>query len=97
MAIGERLRSPFGETLYYLASCHAVLGGVAGAAASGLSAEEGQAERDQAMDTLRRAIAAGYHNGAWMRRDPDLDPRRSRLEFQLLMMDLAIPAKPFAQ
>ena len=48
------------------------------------------------MDTLRRAIAAGYRPVDWMRRDPDLAPLRSRPDFQLLMMDLSFPAEPFA-
>src|SRR5262245_36544481 len=38
VAIGERLRSDYGETLYYLAGCHARLGGIAGSPGSGLSA-----------------------------------------------------------
>jgi hypothetical protein len=49
------------------------------------------------MGVLRRAIAAGYREVDWMQRDPDLDPLRSRPDFQLLMMDLAFPAKSFAQ
>jgi hypothetical protein len=32
-----------------------------------------------------------------MRTDPDLDPLRSRPDFQLLLMDLAMPAEPFAR
>src|SRR5262249_60801917 len=57
---------------------------------------EGRVEFDRAMDTLRRAVAAGYNSFDWMRRDPDLDPLRSRPDFQLLMMDLAMPAGPLA-
>jgi eukaryotic-like serine/threonine-protein kinase len=95
-AIGERLRSNYGETLYYLAGCHALLGGVAGAPGSGLSAAQGPAELDRAMDTLRRAVAAGYRSVAWIGRDPDLDPLRSRPDFQLLMLDLDFPDDPFA-
>jgi serine/threonine protein kinase len=96
-AIGERLQSSYGETLYYLACCHALLGGVALAPASGLSAGEGSAELDRAMEILRRAVAGGYRDDARMRRDPDLDPLRTRLDFRLLMMDLAFPADPFAR
>jgi serine/threonine-protein kinase len=92
---GERLRSSPAETIYYLAGCHALLGGVAGAPGSGLSAAQGQAELERAMDTLRRAIAAGYRPVGWMRRDPDLAPLRSRQDFHLLMMDLSFPAEPF--
>jgi tetratricopeptide (TPR) repeat protein len=93
---GERLRSSPAETFYYLAGCHALLGGVAGAPGSGMPAAEAQAALERAMDTLRRAIAAGYRPVHWMRRDPDLTPLRSRPDFQLLMMDLSFPAEPFA-
>ena len=32
-----------------------------------------------------------------MRRDTDLDPLRSRPDFQVLMMDLEFPEEPFAK
>jgi hypothetical protein len=96
VTIGEGLRTDYGETLYYLACCHALLGGVARAPASAMSAEEGSAELDRAMEVLRGAVAAGYHDSARIRRDPDLDPLRSRPDFQLLIMDLAMLDDPFA-
>jgi hypothetical protein len=46
--------------------------------------------------TLRRAIAAGFGLLDGLLTDPDLDPLRSRPDFQLLLMDLAMPRKPFA-
>ena len=46
------------------------------------------------MDTLRRAVAAGYRSVDWIGATPDLDPLRSRPDFQLLMMDLAFPGRP---
>jgi serine/threonine protein kinase/tetratricopeptide (TPR) repeat protein len=97
IASDERARSSDGETLYYLAGCHARLGGITGTAGSGLTAAEGAAELDRAMGVLRRAVAAGYRPAAWMQRDPDLDPLRARPDFQLLMMDQAFPAKSSAQ
>src|SRR5262249_4350715 len=97
VAIGERLRSDYGETLYYLACCHAPLGGGARAASSGGPAGAGPAELDRAMAVLRQAITAGYRDGARMRRDPDLEPLRSRPDFWLLMMDLAFPSDPLAR
>jgi hypothetical protein len=48
------------------------------------------------MVVLRRAVAGGYRNVTWMNRDPDLDALRSRPDFQLLMLDLVLPAEPFA-
>jgi serine/threonine-protein kinase len=97
LEIEKRMTFEFGETLYYLAGCHSLLGAVAGAPGSPVSAEEGQAERDRAMLTLRRAIAAGYTPVQWMRRDPDLDSLRSREDFQLLLKNLATSENPGAR
>jgi eukaryotic-like serine/threonine-protein kinase len=97
IGIGTRVRPSYGETLYYLASCHALLGGVAGKPGSGLSAQDRRTELDLAMETLRRAVAAGYRSASWLQRDPDLDPLRSRPDFKPLLMDLAMPAAPFAR
>ena len=41
-----------------------------------MTAVEGQAEADRAMEWLHRAVAAGYGNMALMQRDHDLDPLR---------------------
>ncbi len=95
-ATDEHVRASLGEALYYLAGCHARLGGIAGAAGSGLPASEGPAELDRAMALLRRAAENGYGNVSEMRRDPDLDPLRGRPDFQAMMADLAFPAQPFA-
>jgi tetratricopeptide (TPR) repeat protein/tRNA A-37 threonylcarbamoyl transferase component Bud32 len=97
VAIGNGLSSPYDESFYYLAGCHALLGRAAGVPGSGSSPGEGSVEFDRAMDSLRCAVAAGYRNVAWMRRDPDLDPLRSRADFQLLLLDLAFPSDPFAR
>ncbi len=77
IATDKRTRSSDGETLYALAGCHSRLGGISGAAGSGLSTAEDVFELDRAMGVLRRSIAAGYHKVAWMKRDPDLDPLRA--------------------
>jgi serine/threonine-protein kinase len=66
-----------------------------------LSALAVGSERDayavRAIATLRRAFAAGYRNLNTFRTDTDLDPLRSRPDFQLLMMDLTMPDDPFAR
>jgi hypothetical protein len=49
------------------------------------------------MDWLRQAVAGGYRKLTVLRTDLDLDPLRSRPDFQLLMMDLAFPDDPFAR
>ena len=94
VASDERTRSSSSETLYYLAGCHARLGGIAGTAGSGLSAAEGAAELDRAMGVLRRAVAAGYRNVTWMKRDPDLDPLRARPDFQAADDGPGVPVRP---
>jgi hypothetical protein len=61
-----------------------------------MTAAEGRAAAEQAMHWLHRAVARGYRNVALMQRDHNLDPLRSRDDFRLLMMDLAMPDDPFA-
>ena len=97
VATDEHVRTSLGETLYYLAGCHARLGGIAGAAGSGLPATEGPAELDRAMALFRRAVNAGYRDVSWMNRDPDLDPLRARPDFQAMLADLAFPDYPFSR
>jgi eukaryotic-like serine/threonine-protein kinase len=93
----EGLANPSPGDLYDIACCQSLLAGAAVEAGSGLTVAAGRAEADKAMERLRRVIAAGWSQAAWMRTDADLDPIRSRPDFQLLMMDLAFPAEPFAR
>ncbi len=72
-----------------------MLAGLAAKPGSGMTAAEGRAESHRAMEWLRRAVAAGYRNLTILRTDTDLDPLRSRPDFQLLMMDLEFPDDPF--
>ncbi len=50
---------------------------------------------DRAMRALREAVEAGFRDRKHMENDSDLDPLRTRSDFQLLMMDLAFPADLF--
>jgi hypothetical protein len=97
VAILERLSILDPVDFYNLACGHAQLAGIATLPGSGMTAAEGRTEAERAMQWLGRAIAAGYRNVALMRKDPDLKPLLSRLDFQLLMMDLAFPSEPFAK
>jgi hypothetical protein len=83
--------------LYGLACAHSLLSGLAGKTGSGITIAKGRDEAEQAMQSLRRAIAAGYRDIANIRNDSDLTPIRSRPDFRLLMMDLAFPADPFTR
>jgi serine/threonine-protein kinase len=99
VAIMERLANlqPDGYNLYNLACFRSLLSGLATRPGSGLTTSEASMLGEQAVKTLRRAVAAGLQDVAYMRRDTDIDPLRSRPDFQLLLMDLAFPEQPFAR
>ena len=50
----------------------------------------------RAVEALRQAAAAGYVNLANFKTDTDLDALRDRRDFRDFLLDLAMPAKPFA-
>jgi tetratricopeptide (TPR) repeat protein/tRNA A-37 threonylcarbamoyl transferase component Bud32 len=97
IALHDGLKSPNGELSFSRSCCHAALAGIAGRPGSGVSAEEGRDESDRAMSWLRRAVALDYRDPDTYRRETALDPLRDRNDFRLLMMDLAMPADPFAR
>jgi serine/threonine-protein kinase len=84
------------EERVLMACSRSVLASVAGQPASNITAAEGSAECEQAMADLRRAVTDGYRTVDFLHTNADLDPLRSRLDFQVLMMDLAFPADPFS-
>jgi hypothetical protein len=43
---------------------------------------------DEALESLRAAVALGYGNGEKLRRDPKLRPLRARDDFKRLVADL---------
>src|SRR5262249_20735003 len=49
---------------------------------------------DQALDLLKKAIARGYKDAAYLRQSPDLEPLRSREDFKKLLSDLESRTKP---
>jgi len=51
----------------------------------------------KAVDELRRAMAAHYPFASPFRTARDLDCLRTRLEFQLLVLDVAFQVDPFTQ
>jgi serine/threonine-protein kinase len=93
----DNLPSPSPDDYYNLACYHARLAGIAVESGSGLTAEGARTDADHAMEDLRRAVAHGFRILPLMAIDRDLDPLRSRPDFQLLMMDLTFPDDPFAR
>jgi tetratricopeptide (TPR) repeat protein len=81
---------------YNLACVHAQLAAIAAMPGSGMTAADGRTEADRAMHWVHLTVATGYRNVALMQKDHDLDPLRSRDDFQRLMMDLSMPDDPFA-
>jgi eukaryotic-like serine/threonine-protein kinase len=97
VAVMERLPTLDLVQIYDLACYLALWAGVAEEPDSNSSTADGRAVADRAMDTLRRAVAAGYRDRAHMQVDTDLDALRDRDDFKLLLLDVAIPAEPFAR
>ena len=62
----------------------------------GVSSGEASSEAEKATALLAKAVTMGYRNPHPYRTDSALDPLRNRPDFQLLMMDLAMPTRPFA-
>jgi hypothetical protein len=74
-------------------SCgHALLAALAAEAGSRMTAAEGQAAAERAMDALRRAVAAGFGDLATLRTDTDLDALRPRTDFKQLLKELEAKA-----
>jgi eukaryotic-like serine/threonine-protein kinase len=82
---------------FNLAAIHLGLAGVATMPGSGLSAADGRAESDRAMTWIRKAVDGGFRPPLRQLRSELFNSLRSRHEFQVLLMDLAMPEKPFAQ
>ena len=65
---------------------------------SGLAiGSEREAHAVRAMATLRRAIAAGYRDLNSLRKDSGPRPAPIAPDFQVLLLDVAFPADPFAR
>jgi eukaryotic-like serine/threonine-protein kinase len=85
------------EHTFLLACCHAGLAGLGGRQGSGVPTTEGADQAERAMDVLRQAVTMGYRNPDAYQTESGLDPLRNRPDFRVLMMDLVMPAKPFAR
>jgi serine/threonine-protein kinase len=91
------LKNPSPVDVYDLACLQSLLSGAAREAGSGLTAADVRAAAEEAMTTLHQAAAAGYRDANWLGEDPDLAAIRSRPDFQMLKLDMAFPADPFAR
>jgi serine/threonine protein kinase/tetratricopeptide (TPR) repeat protein len=87
----EKLPQLNGEDYYHLARLRAQLSRLPGAGKAN-STDPERAERqvylDQALDALRKGMAAGYRNAAKLKKDTSLDPLRASADFQKILADL---------
>jgi hypothetical protein len=58
---------------------------------------KGEEQAARAMGSLHKAVAMGYRSPDSYRTEDALDPLRDRDDFRALMIDLAVPAEPFAR
>jgi tetratricopeptide (TPR) repeat protein len=96
LGIWDGLPARSAQEWFATACCHAALARLAGREASGVSSSAAASEADTAMTLLIKAVGMGYTNVEAFRTETALDPLRARDNFRLLMMDLAMPAEPFA-
>jgi serine/threonine-protein kinase len=95
IALRDAIPAATVETRFDLVRNHALLARLSGNPRLGLSATEGSVEADRAIAALRGAVAAGYRKLRQAQSDPDLEPVRSRSDFQMLVLDIAFPIHPF--
>ena len=81
-AMWDALNRTDADSLYDAACFHALVAGVIRDQDPTADGEnQSKTEADQAMDRLRKAVAAGYRNAAHMAKDADLDVLRKRPDF----------------
>jgi tetratricopeptide (TPR) repeat protein len=97
IALIEEVSDPSGEQVFVHACCHAGLASVTALAGVTVSAANPGTEISRTMALLRQAAGLGYRDLKTYRTETALDPVRSRPDFLLLMMDLAMPPDPFAE
>jgi tetratricopeptide (TPR) repeat protein len=82
--------------LYNLACCLAQCAALGMAAEGPAASLRSAQDADRALAALRMAIEAGGCNRDDVDRDTDLEPLRTRPDFQALRLDPDFPAEPFA-
>jgi hypothetical protein len=93
-AMWEKLNRTDAASLYNAACMRAVTAAVLRAAdPSSTGAKQAEADAEKAMAWLKKAVAAGYRDAAYMENDKDLDALRDREDFKKLLAELAAGAE----
>ncbi len=95
IAMLEKLKRTDGDSVYMAACLHAILGAIVRESdKSSAAAQQADAESARAVELLKQAVAAGFLNAAWMKKDTDLDSLRSRDDYKKVMGDLEVLENP---
>ncbi|HMF13999.1 MAG TPA: thioredoxin fold domain-containing protein, partial [Gemmataceae bacterium] len=95
-AILEKFKQPTAEDLFDLASARAACGMLAGQGKAELTPKEKEqrdGETKSALDTLGKAVVAGFRDVDRVRKDPELDDLRSQPGFKAVLNDLQTRVK----
>jgi tetratricopeptide (TPR) repeat protein len=82
------------DLLLHDLACSHILWSTAGQEGA-IAPAERESRTRRAIQALRRAVEAGHLRLDQIRRDPVLDPLRSRRDFQDIIWDASFPANPF--
>src|SRR5690606_7634791 len=83
----EAIRQPSSTDLYNLACANSVLMTLVEPGSPAPTSAEQDALADQAVNSLRRSLAAGMKDFELIGRDRDLDPLRERPDFRALILE----------
>jgi serine/threonine protein kinase/tetratricopeptide (TPR) repeat protein len=81
----EKLKRADSASLYTAACFRAITASMLRSTKSDTAAKEATNEADQAMAWLKQAVAAGYKDGATLKKDKDLSSLRDREDFKKLV------------
>jgi tetratricopeptide (TPR) repeat protein len=93
----HEIEKPTDWDRYNMACYQSLLSGALSKMGAEPAAAESRAAADQAIISLLSAIGAGWRDFAKLKTDTDIDPIRSRPDFQPILLDAGFPLNPFAR
>jgi tetratricopeptide (TPR) repeat protein len=93
----REIKNPSAQYSYDTACSQSLLSGALRKMGTETAAADSRAAADQAINSLEKAIAAGWQDQAKLATDTDLDPIRSHPDFQPIMLNTGFPRNPFGR
>jgi hypothetical protein len=93
----HEITKPTNGEIYNMACYQSLLCGAQRKLGTETATADSRVAADEAMALLRQAIADGWQDRAELATDTDLDPIRSRPDFQPILLDTGFPRDPFAR